>query len=276
MRLVRFGGGRTGLLEGDTVCDCGLDPGASWVPVIDGRQELRPAGEIPLAEVALEAPLADPCARIFAMGGNFPMHVTEMTQRMQLPPSLTDPDAPPWGYYVIPGTIVGTGATVGPPPGTRFFDYEAEAAVVLGPDGASAWGYTAFSDFSIRDPAFKLSLTDHGPLTWSLQKNFATGNACGPYLVVSDDVADLRITLRVNGETRQDDTTAAMRFGLQAITDHIREYLPLGAGDMIVLGTPGGTAMEYGPDSDRWLRDGDVVEVEAGEAGVLRNVVRMS
>ncbi|MEY2533186.1 MAG: hypothetical protein QOF29_1096, partial [bacterium] len=99
----------------------------------------------------------DPSARIFAMGGNFPVHTTEMTKKMQLPPSLTDPDAPPWGFFVIPGTIVGDGDTVTPPAGTRFFDYEAEIAVVLGDDGAVTH-YTGWSDFSIRDPAFKLSL----------------------------------------------------------------------------------------------------------------------
>jgi 2-keto-4-pentenoate hydratase/2-oxohepta-3-ene-1,7-dioic acid hydratase in catechol pathway len=215
----------------------------------------------------------DPAARIFAMGGNFPMHTTEMTKKMQLPPSLTDPDAPPWGFYVIPGTIVGHEDTVTPPAGTRFFDYEAEIAVVLGDDGKAA-GYTGWSDFSIRDPAFKMSLTDHGPLTWSLQKNFATGNACGPRLVKTNDVSDVRIVCRVNGEERQNDTTAAMKFSVDDIVAHITEYLPLRAGDVIVCGTPGGTAMEYGPDSDRWLQDGDVVEVEVGEAGVLRNTVR--
>jgi 2-keto-4-pentenoate hydratase/2-oxohepta-3-ene-1,7-dioic acid hydratase in catechol pathway len=218
--------------------------------------------------------LLDPAARIFAMGGNFPMHVTEMTKKMQLPPSLADPNSPPWGFYVIPGTIVGHEATVTPPAGTRFFDYEAEIAVVLGGDG-EVTGYTGFSDFSIRDSAFGLSLTDHGPLTWSLQKNFATGNAVGPTLVQTDDVSDIRITCRVNGETRQDDTTAAMKFSVPEIVAHISEYLPLGAGDVIVCGTPGGTAMEYGPEGDRWLKDGDVVEVEVGDAGVLRNTVRM-
>lgn len=79
-------------------------------------------------------------------------------------------------------------------------------AVVFGPgehpvgsDRITIWGYTAWSDFSIRDTVLGLSKTDHGPLTWSLTKNFRTGNSCGPYLVVDEGppVDNLRITLTV-------------------------------------------------------------------------------
>jgi 2-keto-4-pentenoate hydratase/2-oxohepta-3-ene-1,7-dioic acid hydratase in catechol pathway len=71
----------------------------------------------------------------------------------------------------------------------------------------------------------------------------------------------------------QEGSTAGMKHDFAAIAAHIEEYLPLRAGDMILSGTPGGTAMEYGPDGDRWLQDGDVTEVEVGAAGVLRNTV---
>lgn len=285
MKLVRYDGGRTGLLVGDTVVDAtSAVPIASWLPLIsewdEAREQLRELERregTPVAEVSLEAPLPDPSARIFAMGGNFPMHTAATIDKLEIEvsdsvTSGSKNDTPPWGFYVIPGTIVGPGAAVSPPRGTQKLDYEAEVGVVLSGDGAAIWGYTAWNDFSIRDPAFGLSKVDHGPLTWSLQKNFASANACGPCMVVDEPVTGLRITCRVNGELRQDGTTTDMKYGFDEIAAHIEEYLPLGPGDMILSGTPAGTGMEGGPGGP-FLADGDVCEVEAGASGTLRNTV---
>lgn len=318
IRLVRFDGGRTGLLSGEgattTVVDVAASAGAlgsggealaaavdgSWAPLIAGWDahrsavarllELAPDGKgivaFPAADAHLEAPLPEPAARVFAMGGNFPMHLAGATAKLDLPDSVTKgtkDDTPPWGFFVIPYTTVGAGAEISPPAGVRYFDYEAEVGAVLTGEPVAAdgrvpiFGYTAWNDFSIRDAAFKLSKVDHGPLTWSLQKNFDTANACGPCLVVDEgaDVESLRIVCRVNGEVRQDGTTADMNFKFGEIAAHISEYLPLRAGDMILSGTPSGTAMEGGPDG-RFLQDGDVTEVEVDGVGVLRNQVRFA
>lgn len=273
MRLVRFDGGRTGVLAGDRIVEV---PGvSSWTPLITGwpdtREELAARerdGGVPIADVTLEPPLPDPGARIFAMGGNFPLHTADTETKLD----IKVPDWP-WGFYVIPGTIVGDGAEIRPPAHTQKLDYEAEVGVVLD-DEAGIWGWTAWNDFSMRDPAFGLADVDRGPLTWSLQKNFATANACGPWMVVGEPVpaAGLRIICRVNGEVRQDGTTAEMKHHFAAIAAHIGAYLPLGAGDMILSGTPAGTAMEGGPDGP-FLADGDEVEVEVDGAGVLHNRV---
>jgi 2-keto-4-pentenoate hydratase/2-oxohepta-3-ene-1,7-dioic acid hydratase in catechol pathway len=294
MRLVRFDGGRTGVLTGDEVADAAealpeLCPGADWAPLIADWPNHRAALEAleggsrakPLGEVGLEPPLPNPSARIYAMGGNFPMHTAQTAEKLEIELSdevkSEEKDAPPWGFYVIPGTTVGPEAEISPPNGTQRFDYEAEVAVVLTGEPVSGgdvtiWGYTAWNDFSIRDAAFGLSKVDHGPLTWSLQKNFTSANAAGPWLVVDDgtDYADMRIVCRVNGETRQDGNTREMKYSYGEIAAHISEYLPLMPGDMILSGTPSGTAMEGGPEG-RFLQDGDVCEVQAGESGVLRN-----
>jgi 2-keto-4-pentenoate hydratase/2-oxohepta-3-ene-1,7-dioic acid hydratase in catechol pathway len=191
---------------------------------------------------------------------------------------------PPWGFFVIPGTVVGDGSTVTPPAGTMKLDYEAEVALVLGggehPPGSeevSVWGYTAWNDFSIRDEALGLSKIDHGPLTWSLQKNFRTGHACGPWLVVDEevDVANLGIRCLVNGELRQDGTTADMLHPFGRIAAHLSRYVPLVGGDVIVSGTPSGTAMEGGLDG-LFLRDGDHVEVLVDGVAPLRSTVKAS
>jgi 2-keto-4-pentenoate hydratase/2-oxohepta-3-ene-1,7-dioic acid hydratase in catechol pathway len=249
----------------------------SWIPLIEaGGLPDVPAGDgVPLSELTLEPPLPDAVSRIFAMGGNFPMHTAATVQKLAIKvsdsvSSADKDDTPPWGFYVIPGTIVGPEHVVTPPRGTQKLDYEAEVGVVLTGRGAEIWGYTAWNDFSIRDAAFGLSKVDHGPLTWSLQKNFQTGNACGPSMVVGERFGDLRIVCRVNGEKRQDGTTAEMKYSFDEIAAHINEYLILGAGDMILSGTPAGTGMEGGPDGP-FLADGDVCEVEVTGTGVLRN-----
>src|SRR5581483_218317 len=208
MKLVRFNGGRTGVLaDGDTVViDASgavpsLVPGADWTALIqrwaqDGPrlQELA-EGEISnevrsfeFSEITLEPPLPSAAVRCFAMGGNFPMHTAQTVGKleMEVSDSITQAknEVPPWGFYVIPGTTVGQDATITPPTGTQKLDYEGEVGVIRAAGGAHGtfpiWGYMAWNDFSIRDAAFGLSKVDHGPLTWSLQKNFATGNACGP------------------------------------------------------------------------------------------------
>jgi 2-keto-4-pentenoate hydratase/2-oxohepta-3-ene-1,7-dioic acid hydratase in catechol pathway len=289
MKLIRFDGGRTGVLDGDRVVELAeLAPGASWVPLIEAGQMPLPAGSgVPLAGVRLEPPLPDPRARIFAMGGNFPMHTAATVEKLSLEvaDSVTSgakDDTPPWGFYVIPGTIVGPDADVTPPAHVRKLDYEAEVGVVLagGPDGGGRlpiWGYTAWNDFSIRDAAFGLSKVDHGPLTWSLQKNFSSANACGPVMVIGEPIPSvgLRIVCRVNGELRQDGATPEMKYGFDEIAAHIEEYLPLAPGDMILSGTPAGTGMEGGPDGP-FLADGDVCEVEVDGTGVLRNRIVFS
>jgi 2-keto-4-pentenoate hydratase/2-oxohepta-3-ene-1,7-dioic acid hydratase in catechol pathway len=297
VKLVRYDGGRTGLVAGDRVMDlAGIDPalgpGASWTTLIADWQSFAPrleelAGSPPdgapaLADVTLEPPLPEPAARVFAMGGNFPMHLSGAVDKLDMPASIAEATdtVPPWGFFVIPGTIVGQGVDIRPPAHVQKLDYEGEVAVVLTgepvrEDGTlPIWGYTAWNDLSIRDAAFKLSKVDHGPLTWSLQKNFDTANACGPFLVVDEGatVEDLPIRLRVNGETRQDGTTADMRYSFGAIAAHLAEYLTLRPGDVILSGTPSGTAMEAGP-AGRFLAAGDELEVEVGEAGVLRNRV---
>jgi 2-keto-4-pentenoate hydratase/2-oxohepta-3-ene-1,7-dioic acid hydratase in catechol pathway len=91
----------------------------------------------------------------------------------------------------------------------------------------------------------------------------------------------LRIVCRVNGETRQDGNTTAMKYDFDEIAAHIGEYLDLGAGDMILSGTPAGTGMEGGPGGP-FLADGDHTEVEVSSAseggertGVLSNRVAL-
>lgn len=242
-----------------------------------------------LADAALAPPMAGPAVRIFALGGNFPAHLVDAQKGMtkEMPASISKPkdEQVPWGFTMLPGTFTTTDTDVTPPRSVQKLDYEAEVAVILRgpveagqPDSARVWAYAAVNDFSIRDHVLGLSMEDHGPMQFGLTKNFKTGNAFGPWLVVVDDdaaVGDLTIEGRVNGELRQRASTSEMMWSFQEVAAHVAQYLPLGAGDMIVSGTPGGTAVERGPDGP-FLQDGDVTEVEVTGAGIVRNRVVFS
>lgn len=243
-------------------------------------------GARPLDSLVLDPPLADPNPRTFAMGGNFAQHSAKVATQIDVADSVAaggSDGAPPWGFFVIPGSVVGDGATVTPPEGTTKLDYEAEVAVVLGggehlpgSDEVDIWGYTAWNDFSVRDEALGLARIDHGPLTWSLTKNFRTGHACGPWLMVGEpDVSDLSIRCLVDGELRQHGSTAEMTHSFGAIAAHLSKYVALGAGDVIVSGTPGGTAIEGGIGGP-FLKDGSQVEVLVDGIAPLRNQIKAS
>jgi 2-keto-4-pentenoate hydratase/2-oxohepta-3-ene-1,7-dioic acid hydratase in catechol pathway len=84
-------------------------------------------------------------------------------------------------------------------------------------------------------------------------------------------IADLRLTTRVNGELRQDDRTSRLIFGFRYLIHYISTFTTLVPGDVIVTGTPTGAGARFDPP--RYLKPGDVIEVEADGIGVLRNGV---
>ena len=271
-------------------------PDGSWSRLIDQWESVEPVllrfqewareqtGWPAFATVALGPPLPTPNARIFAIGANFSQHATDSRAAIgaadHQSPLAREKAAglPPWGFTVFPDTVVGPDAVVSSPPGTTMHDYEAEVLAVLrvGSDGhAQTWGWAAWNDFSIRDPHFgRGPQIDRGPMTWSLQKNFDTGNACGPWLLVapSEAVPDLAICTRVNGEERQHGSLVEMTWTYEDVVGHLSQYLGMKSGDCIASGTPAGTALETGEEG-RYLQSGDVVEVEVTGLGTLRNVV---
>jgi 2-keto-4-pentenoate hydratase/2-oxohepta-3-ene-1,7-dioic acid hydratase in catechol pathway len=268
-----------------------------WSPMIAAWDEVgtmiaertgygRPAR---LDEVLPRPALVSPRARVFALGSNFPDHAAaaksvilgrEVTEAEVL--AERDQNLPPWGFTVIPETVIADGGTVVAPPGTEMLDYEVEVCAVLAAGGRHIdpaelrlWGYTAWNDLGVRDHYFgRGPAHDRGILTWCLQKNFMGSNACGPWMVVDEpyDPGKVRVSTRVNGEPRQDSSTAEMIWSFGDTAAHLSAYLDLLPGDAIVSGTPAGTAVESGPDGP-YLRPGDRVEVEVEGVGVLTTLV---
>lgn len=263
-----------------------------WEQVREALEVLRPDKAVsrPLSAVRLEAPLPSRTAKIFSLGGNFADHtaagftaIRGTEYRAEDIANEKDQGLPPWGF-MTPATIVsGHDSDIVPPRSTQLLDYEGEVAVVLAsggrdlrPSDVKIWGVAAWNDLSVRDPHYKTGeAIDRGVFSVPVQKNWETGKPFGPWLVVDAglDVGGLGIETRVNGEVRQSGNTKNMIYTFADAAAYLAEYMNLTPGDVVVSGTPAGTAGESGAGGP-FLKDGDVVEVEVEDVGVLRNRVR--
>ncbi|HST33960.1 MAG TPA: fumarylacetoacetate hydrolase family protein [Solirubrobacteraceae bacterium] len=227
-----------------------------------GNAEARVA----LADVRLLAPVPDP-EKIVCLGLNYRDHAAEAGQEI--------PAAPMW-FAKFANSLIGSGEPIVLPPAhAEHVDYEAELAVVIGRaalrvPAERALEYVAgampFNDVTARDLQFQ------NPL-WTSGKAIDTFAPCGPALVTLDQIDDLQsLTLRtrVNGETLQEGTTANQIFGVAEVVAWLSRTMTLLPGDIIATGTPAGV----GAAQNRFLRDGDTVEVEVEGLGPLVNPVR--
>lgn len=213
-------------------------------------------------------PLAPPLARpqaITCIGMNYAAHAAE---------SGAAPPTVPIIFYKHPGSIVGPEDDVVIPPGAEAVDWEVELAIVMkrtpprldSADEAMSYiaGYTISNDVSERDWQIK----DSGG-QWSKGKSALTFNPIGPWLVPADEVdaGNLRLRSWVNGEARQDSSTADLIFPVGEIVAHLSRYVHLAPGDVINTGTPQGVAL-----SGRfpYLQAGDVMELEIEGLGRQR------
>ncbi|MEM7318325.1 MAG: fumarylacetoacetate hydrolase family protein, partial [Pseudomonadota bacterium] len=114
----------------------------------------------------------------------------------------------------------------------------------------------------------------HAKFNVTQGKNWDCSGAMGPWLVPFTDASQLdeaRIITRVNGEIRQDDTVNRMMFPIRREIEYISTFMTLQPGDIIVTGTPTGAGARFDPP--RYLKPGDVVEVDVNGIGILRNTV---
>jgi acylpyruvate hydrolase len=163
---------------------------------------------------------------------------------------------------------------------TKQLDYEAELCVVIGKrckDVAEAdvddviAGYTIANDVSARDLQF--AEMRRGLIL--LGKNFDTFSPFGPYLVTKDEIPNpqnVQIKCWVNGELRQNDTTANMTFSIRQLVSYF-SHTTLEPGDIIATGTPAGVGIFWNPPEAALLRVGDTIDIEIEPIGRLSNTV---
>ena len=256
MRIARFTTGddpRYALVTGE--------PGEEHLVVLTGDPlftPVTPTGErILLTDGArLLAPVI-PRSKVVGVGRNYAAHATEMGHELPTEPLL----------FLKPNTsVIGPDDPIVLPTYSDEVHHEAELAVVMGkitrnvtPERALAhvFGYTAANDVTARD----VQRTDG---QWTRAKGFDSSCPLGPWIVTDLDTDDLRVTARVNGQPRQDGRTSEMVFDVAHLVAYISEVFTLLPGDVILTGTPAGV----GP-----VVQGDVVEIEVEDIGVLRNPV---
>ena len=180
-------------------------------------------------------------------------------------------------YKGNPFSVVGPEADIHWPRYSTVIDYELEIGIVTARRGKQipraeaagyVFGYTIFNDFSARDAQLVEMQGGLGP---AKGKDFDTGNAMGPWLVTADEVPDpqaLSMVTRVNGEEWSRGSSGAMHHGCLDIVSYASDEETLYPGEILGSGTVGsGCGLELG----RFLKDGDVLEVEVGGLGLLRN-----
>lgn len=180
-------------------------------------------------------------------------------------------------------SVVGTNAEVRVPPYTRQFDYELEWGIFIGKKGTDIpgerarsyiGGYTIFNDFSARDIQMEERYGRLGP---AKGKDFDTGNAMGPCLVTPDEIGDpydLTMLARVNGQEWSRGTTADMGWSFEDLIEYISKSETLYPGEFIGSGTCSGSqGCGCGLEMGRYIKAGDVVELEVEKIGILRNSI---
>lgn len=206
---------------------------------------------------------------IHAIGLNYRLHAIESGMAIPEEPIL---------FTKAVSSLSGPNDDILIPPGAKSVDWEAELGVVI---GAEAWqveearaldhvaGYMTANDVSERD--FQARRGGQ----WVKGKSAPSFCPLGPWLVTRDEIPDpqtLALHLEVNGETRQNSTTADMIFPVAKIIAYLSTFIRLMPGDVIVTGTPSGVGMGCKPPV--YLKAGDVVTVEVEGLGRQRQVVR--
>ncbi|MEV7790894.1 fumarylacetoacetate hydrolase family protein [Streptomyces sp. NPDC087512] len=231
------------------------------------------SGELPALDAAglRVGPPVGHIGKVVCIGLNYFDHARE---------TGAEPPAEPVVFLKAPDTVVGPDDTVLVPRGSVKTDWEVELAVVIGRTArylesaeeglACVAGYAVAHDVSERE--FQI---ERGG-TWDKGKNCETFNPLGPWLVTADEVPDpqrLPLRLWVNGELKQDGTTAEQIFPVGEVVRYVSQFMVLRPGDVINTGTPAGVAMGQ-PEPKPYLRAGDVVELEIEGLGRQRQQLK--
>ncbi|MEO1555340.1 MAG: fumarylacetoacetate hydrolase family protein [Pseudomonadota bacterium] len=248
-----------------------------WPTLLDS---LRAGGLDTLADLAAGQPVTHinpdyemvlPNApRILCVGVNFPDRNAEYKDGSEQPKYMSL-------FPRFASGFTGHNQPLIRPPESPQLDYEGEVAIVIGKGGrriAQRDAYDHIAALTICNEGTIRDWVRHAKFNVTQGKNWDRSAAMGPWLVPFTDPAqldDCRIITRVNGEVRQDDRVSRMIHPIRRQIEYISTFMTLHPGDIIVTGTPTGSGARLDPP--QYLVPGDVVEVEAGTIGTLRNTV---
>jgi 2-keto-4-pentenoate hydratase/2-oxohepta-3-ene-1,7-dioic acid hydratase in catechol pathway len=275
MRYVRYcrtagGAPRVGLLDGGDIVDVGFDG-----EMVDFIAEGAPHGRLrDVPDARLLAPLVPRSMRDFLQ---FKGHLDNAFSRLDRAIPAEFYTVPAY-YKGMPDTVIGPGDVIPWPAYTDRLDHELELACVIGRPGRDIpatharthiFGWTIWNDVSARDVQTRELPLALGP---GKAKDWDGSNVLGPCIVTSDelDASDLAMSVRVNGVEWGRDRSSRMQHGFPDLIAYASRAQTLYPGELLGSGTAeGGSGLEL----DRWLRPGDLVELEIEGIGVLANEI---
>lgn len=246
-----------GDIAGATLSDAGLDL-------------IRSVDPATLPEVEADVRLG-PCVagigKIVAIGLNYSDHAAE--SGMAVPPE-------PIMFMKATSSISGPNDPVIIPRGSEKTDWEVELTIVIGTRAkyvseADAMNHVA--GFCVMNDVSERAYQIERQGQWTKGKSADTFGPIGPWLVTRDEIDDpqaLAMDLSVNGETRQNGTTATMVYGVAHLVSYVSQFMTLHPGDIIPTGTPPGVGMGMKPPT--YLKPGDVIELGIEGLGRQRQV----
>lgn len=237
---------------------------STFIEALQTISELRPLSDLQISDdVTYDIPISRP-SKVICLGRNYAAHARE---------SGNEPPTEPILFAKAPSSLTPHQGTILIPKGMGRVDHEVELAVIIGKTGKAipeskamdyVAGYSIINDITARERQIA-DIKASQP--WFLSKSLDTFGPIGPYLVPKDQIADphkLDITLKINGEIRQKSNTSYMIFKIPQLIAYISRFMTLNCGDIIATGTPEGISP---------IKDGDIVEAEIPEIGILRNFV---
>ncbi len=239
----------------------GLIAGDEVVPLADGETlesfpSPRTGAAVPLSAVSLLAPVVP--SKIVCVGRNYKEHAAELGNKMPDEPLL---------FLKAPSAVIAGGDPIELPAESQQVEHEGELGVVIGKRARKlaekddplsyVLGYTCVNDVTARDLQRK-------DVQFTRGKSFETFCPVGPFIVTDFDPLDAVVTTRLNGATKQSGRTADMAFSVPFLIRYIANIMTLYPGDLIATGTPAGVSR---------MQSGDIVEVEVGGIGILRNPI---
>lgn len=272
MKLVTFSKGGSapavGIFEGDQILPLdGYSDMCAAIAAGASAIATAPKGAaVSLSSVKLLAPIPRP-PKVICIGLNYRDHAIESNMPIPTIPVV---------FSKFSNTVISPGDKVVLPKNSEKPDFEAELAFIIGKPGRHiakekalehVFGYTIVNDVSARD--FQLQTSQ-----WLVGKTFPTFCPMGPWIVTSDEIADphnLRIGLKIDGETVQDSNTKELIFGIPELVSHLSSIIDFEPGDVVSTGTPPGVGMGRKPP--RWLKAGETMTVFIEKIGELTNPV---
>ena len=236
----------------------------------EGMAELRALCEgrrLPAVAAPVFANVVNKPGKLLCVGLNYRSHAAGINMKLPEFPVL---------FSKFDNALVPDGAEVLLPAWEDSYDYEAELVIVIGREawGVSekdamdcVFGYTCGDDLSCRDAQMRSG-------QWLIGKTMPGFGPCGPCIVTADSLdpdAGVAVRSYVNGQLRQDGSTADMIFSCAKVISYASHYARLCPGDLIFTGTPSGVALEKKDGEKSWLRPGDTVRVEIEGVGTLTN-----